>query len=369
VEKYGETREFLSCLSRDPVVVHKVKAHPERRKQTKEWDGADVGIWFADWIASGKNSEMMGEIEAGQVLKGVRENGRLLIAGDEGIARRLKVSRIVSDKRLEEYLKGRDEGRLAGGRRAKWEGLSFRRGAALMRRRKGVEETAIVMRILYDKRWDWNKGKWAGRGECCHCSDPDGSRKHILFECENPKVVELRGKWRNEVKARTEKMGVKDWRGLLSKEIEACCYGGEAGEMLCCGAVSEEWARSLSHANRLVRDGEMRVVEKVLKEVFLGARGMLALRPQRGNLVVEGPVFPVLRQKRITDFFGKETVKRARLCETVAVRESEGDVGSKANDIKAPQRVKRSRGEEGDPGKRLRSCVEGNKVYWEFKAG
>jgi hypothetical protein len=311
----------------------------------------------------------MGEIDAGSVLKGSREAGRILIAGEEGLARKLKVSKLVSDKRLELYLKERDEGRVLEGRAEKWKGLSFRKGAALMRRRKGVEETAIVVRILYDKRWLWNKNKWSGEGVCCHCGGHDGTRRHILFDCGDPKVVERRGVWRKEVGDAANKMGVKDWRGLLSKEIEACCYGGEAGEMLCCGAVSEEWARSLSHANRLVRDGEMRTVEKVLKEVFLGARGILALRPHGGPAKAAGAGGNVLRQKRITEFFGKGLAKKARLhevaIETGPERESKAmgvvDAGSASR--------KRGRDEEKDPGKRLRSCVEGNKVYWEFKAG
>ena len=78
---------------------------------------------------------------------------------------------------MDGYLVARDGYRRKDGKVARWTGSYGGLGAKLMRRRKGIEETAVIQRIMYDKRWTWKKNEWDRCEEKCEwCGTIGGGR-------------------------------------------------------------------------------------------------------------------------------------------------------------------------------------------------
>jgi hypothetical protein len=269
---------------------------------------------------------------------------------------------------MEGYLAMRDEYRARQGRAPKWGGSYGGLGAKLMRRRKGVEEMAVIQRLMYDKRWEWRKGDYGGGvHECAWCGGGDGGRGHILFECAHGDLKAARGKWEESVWKHIGKMG-KDWRRSVVEDAAGAVFRGR-NDMLACGVVSRNWGEGKEWAGKLVDKGKMRVVEEGLKVLFAGARDLLLMRRKDGG--AEGN----LVQTKITDFFGgvgkrkrekdkgrPEVEAGSKGEEPKRKAEGEGGGGAKELNRVVKERVSGAMG-------RLKGVAGAGGVYWEFKAG
>lgn len=360
------------------MVIHKVKAHPERDMEVKDWGDREVGIWIADSVARGELDPNGGEIDAEVMMKGLRPAGTLYLSRRDGGWMDGKVDEVLAERRMENYLVTRDEYRVKRGRRPKWGGSYGGLGLRLMRRRKGIEETAVIQRVMYDKRWSWKKGDWGVEGVCCDwCSLANVGRGHMLFECGAAEVVAKRGEWEEGVWKHVGKMN-KDWRKEIVEDVAGDVFRGH-NDMLACGVVEKNWGIGRRWSGKLIDKGKMRVVENGLKVIFGGARDLLLMRKK-------GPIEAPLRQTRITEFFRIDKKRKGREGETLpgirAIpgggggndgprrREEKGTEGkgvSGGNEKKgkgesSEERVKRAMGRlvprQGDGG-----------IYWEFKAG
>ena len=137
---------------------------------------------------------------------------------------------------------------------------------------------------------------------------------------------------------------------------------------MCCGALRKEWAKALGDSERLVSEGEMRVVGKVLSVVFDGARRILAVRAKLGE-EERKRMGQMLRQTVITDFFGAGAGKKRKREEKgeKGGGRAEGGIEVKGRDKEQP--AKKPREAEREAEGRLRGFLVGKRMYWEFKAG
>ena len=269
----GDLMEILSSVEKTGVVIHKVKAHPERNKEVKEWKPKEVGIWIADMIAGGELVPNGGVIDAGSIIRDRREDGIPIIINEGGMERTRPVEDLVSCGRMEEYLVTRDGYRKKEGKMAIWEGSYGGMGVRLMRRRKGIEESAVIQRIMYDKRWTWKRNEWNKEDEPCEwCGTCSGSRGHVLFKCRHTEVSGKRSEWEEKVWTYVGKMN-KDWRKDVVEDVAMDVFRGQ-NEMLACGVIGKSWGLGRKWALRLVDKAKMRVVEEGLKLVLGGGQGM-----------------------------------------------------------------------------------------------
>ena len=278
---------FLNILSgwRRPLnaVLEKVRAHPERFKELKEWKAADKGIWMADQVAGGSLTTEK-TLKASSWIRRVSYSSKAVIVRKEtGMPFFRDVAKMWSKHLLKTYLIQRDEFRARNGKTEIWKGANIAHSYRMMSKRRGLADRAAVQRAALDKRWRWH---WAREDKTCSaCGSVSSGIIHPLRYCKNESVIEERGRWRNEVEAYLRTVPTKH-RALL-ENIWACMEREEHGEYACCGIFLMDFVSKLDAADKALSKKGKGKIKTVTRVIGRGAWEVLRVHTDQ-NVISRG---------------------------------------------------------------------------------
>jgi hypothetical protein len=297
----GRNKDFkrLGCgtiwVPDKDLTIKKVKAHPERREGV--WDNDDVGIYLADEVASGRGGKME-EIRATKVLKHLGSLGCIAIVDNNNIPFFGNIMKRNSKMRIKKYFEKRDEYRDGQGKIGIWNGSSLNMMYKMLGRSGTMEDNSAANRIGWGKRWKMSRYN----SEICHACGKDGrSNNHALRGCRNEEVEKRRKVWYDDVNKNIYKIMDRDIRGLLEDMwTKMKCRRG--GEMAMCGCFQPRWVELLLKGMMPLRDGEDKIIMKILKIIGAGAREIIKIYCEE---IKQGELSRNIRQTNILGYFGR----------------------------------------------------------------
>jgi hypothetical protein len=200
----------------------KVDAHPERRSTWDQWSSHDLGIYFADSLASKgccviDHPDWCTEVNVQdtEVLNylGNFSGAALIDTTYQGIPTTTVEQRLHKNL-FQSYTQQRDAYRLRRGAPPKWEGCSTSLAHHMWRLTTTLGRRAQITRIVWDKHWTgrhrlFQQGLRRTRDDsivddsplCALCQAPLEDQDHIIRFCAHPEMEQIRRSHRAHISA------------------------------------------------------------------------------------------------------------------------------------------------------------------------
>ncbi len=291
---------FFSLLSgwrkKTGVLLEKVKAHPERYREPKDWTNKDRGIWIADQIAGG-DMEASHVIKASEWLRKVAFESKAYIS-KQGLPFVKDISKEWGKHMMDRYLKDRDDYRERDGRDRIWERANLNYLHKVLGRNQTIADRAAAQRAGLGKIWRWHRHRDDNTCEACGDKHTNGIL-HPIRHCKNKEVHQYREKWRKGVDIYIKKMP-QNVRAT-AKEVWRSMENNRHGEYACCGVYLEDFCEELTRADEeLDRKGKSAIMG-LLKAIGGGAREILRIHMGVNSV----NRMKTLTQMSITSYFNK----------------------------------------------------------------
>jgi len=179
------------------VPVLKVKAHPERFKNSAFYTTEDWGITFADTFAAGSGQDAVLTIQEALSIATKNMQYVLVYKEDDSVAADDILDR-RDRMRLEGYIACRDRNRVERGLKAKWGDVNPGLGTTMLSKgmTPGIMGQSFIVRLMWAWHWiGYNRVKGPKAkvedGACPLCGEFEDI-EHILRSCKDPEMCRYR---------------------------------------------------------------------------------------------------------------------------------------------------------------------------------
>ena len=347
---------------RGKIRIRKVKAHPERWGKPGEWNIGEKGNWMADRVADDCDG-IKHSISAKQIIKELGKRALVQTVDNEGVPFFGDLRKRNSKYKVKKYYKCRDIYRTNKRLPPIWEGTNGAKAHFLIGLNKYIEARAASIRVSMGKTWALSRHN---SDECKACGSWNKGLDHALLRCKHVDVAAARREWRKNTYMHTKKVKNGDLRGIMG-EIVSKAFNNKGGEYACVGTFRPQFVDQLHLGHLQVTPGEEKTIWNVLKTLGQGSRKVLRVFSE----AIAGELGPAeLRQPNIQDYF-----KFIRVPKQHRDGEQEQTAGSKRKQQEPDEDAKGAKNREQPNRKACRKggirnpVLEGNILYWEFRAG